>query len=138
MTPKRTRMLAVVSTAAHFTARMSQIVAIHGRILGLSAEAEVVTRHFFADRLTRDTPPLPRLGLRVVDPRFDAVEMLDVVAVGAVPGRVVIADLLAANHALEGIVLDVFDELVALRQFRGLYRAGLGQRLPRWLVLALV
>jgi hypothetical protein len=86
MTAECAGMLAVVGSAAHFPARMRQIVSIDRRIFGFPAEAEVVARHFLADGLTGDAAPLAALGLGVVDPSFDAVEVLDVEAVAAVPG----------------------------------------------------
>lgn len=117
MTLEGARMLAVVSSATHFTARMSKIVSIHRGILGFSAEAKIITRHFFPDRLACHAPPFPALGLRIVDPSLDAVEVLNVEAVGAMPRGLVIADFFAADHALECVVLDIFDELLTLRNF---------------------
>lgn len=120
MTQELTRMHAIVSSSAHLAARVSEVVPIHGRILLLAAETNVVLGRFESQVLASDASPLARLSLRIVDPRPDAVEMLDAIAVRAVPDRLVVSDFITADHALQVVVFDVLGQLLALGNHRRL------------------
>jgi len=110
MAQQRAWMLAIVSLAANLATRMSQLAATVWRILHLAAKAEIVLWRLSARTryLTRNAAPLARISLGSGDPRLDAVQVDNVEAVRATPGRVMAAHKVTANHALELVVLDVF------------------------------
>lgn len=116
------RVWAVLGSTALIATAVGQIVATHHRILLLTAEAQIIERSFRPEKLASYASPLSALSLRVADPRLDAVQMLDMEAVRAAPRRLVVLDLVAAYHALQLVVLDVLDELLALRNGRRINR----------------
>lgn len=63
MAQKLARMHAVVNSSAHLAARVSQIVAIQGRVFLLAAEANVIFWRFESQVLASDASPLARLSL---------------------------------------------------------------------------
>lgn len=99
MTEQRTRMLAKVLPAAEFTARVRNITPIVLRILLLATETEVLPWDLLGNVLTCWTAPTVLRQGRI-GPLRSAIQVKNVITVGAGPYRLRRTDQLATHETL--------------------------------------
>lgn len=117
MTQLRARMHAAIGFAATIATTVRHIASIVLRILEFATETEVLVRHLLRNVLTRTAAPaFVRLGTG--RPLDDALQVNDVIAIGARPNRLERLYHFAAHQTLQAARIDFTNQFLALRTIR--------------------
>lgn len=108
-------MTAALDPAAYLAAAVRQFRTRHRRVLQLAAETEILSRQLLQHILARRTAPA-HLRLGAAGPGGSTLEVQNMVAVLARPGRLVRLDRFHAHQALQPPLLNVTDQFLPLRQ----------------------